>query len=318
MVVGKSKTVVEAVTLRARPTVVRASGRACKVTAPRRSPRSRPRWTGGASRWHVRDFGQLRAPQRAQLRSAVRGPHRAASATAARTAGSTRSTTSRAASARRTPPAPPSARRRPRAVVLLRARRGDAQLPALAARHRATRPPARRAARCACASRDTTTSAHATPVAGATRRARPGERGHRRDRACVAGAARGAARTPWSRRRRARSRPFRVTGEGGLMRAFASRALLVARARWRWPRAASAPGGSQDGSATLTVTRDFGAQRLLAGARGPDPRRRDRDALPDAQGQGRRDALRRALRERDRGRALADRAAARGATGSTS
>jgi hypothetical protein len=58
MVVGKSRTVVEAVTLRARPTVVRGSGRACKVTGSTPLAALLAALRRERVGLHVRDFGQ--------------------------------------------------------------------------------------------------------------------------------------------------------------------------------------------------------------------------------------------------------------------
>ena len=119
-------------TVRARPTVVRASGRGCKVSgstplaalagALAGSDRVAPCATSGAA-----SGGSPAAPGSCSWTGSR------ASATAGRTAGSTRSTTSRATSAPRMSPGP-AAQGRPRAVALLRARPREPQLPALAAR----------------------------------------------------------------------------------------------------------------------------------------------------------------------------------------
>ena len=58
MVVGKDKTVVEALTLRARPTVARASGRACKVNGSTPLAALLAALRRERTRLHLRDFGQ--------------------------------------------------------------------------------------------------------------------------------------------------------------------------------------------------------------------------------------------------------------------
>ena len=139
------------------------------------------------------------------------------------------------------------------------------------------------------------------PVAGATVRLGGATATTGADGARDAGRARGPAP---AHREQGRARPrLPADGDGRLMR----RALL-APARPRSHVAAGCglgAGDSQDGGATVTVTRDFGARELGDGQRRPDPRRRDGDADAAARLR-RRDALRRRLRagdQRDRRRA---------------
>ncbi len=92
---------------------------------------------------------------------------------------------------------------------------------------------------------------------------------------------------------------------------------LLLRSSSAWPGAASGAGESEDGGATLLVTRDFGAREVGDAGQDPIPRRRDGDALPAARLR-RADPLRRRLRAVDqRHRRRARRTAAR-STGSTS
>ena len=86
--------------------------------------------------------------------------------------------------------------------------------------------------------------------------------------------------------------PSAVTSLRNIALALATCAVLA-----RLQRRGGRPQGGQ-----RHADRDTRLRRDAPGscARGPHPRRRDRDAVPDAQGEGRRDAVRRTLRERDR------------------
>ena len=305
MVVGKSGTVVEAVTLRARPTVVRASGRACKVngstplaalaaalTRGARRP-ARARLRRAASGATARSSGQLfvdrvgRRPQPRPGRLGLQGQRLRAQR---RRGGRLR---------------PAAAQRRPRAVALLRdwtPRRAAASARCASAGAAPAGPPG---SSLRVRVRGTTTTSAARHLSRARRvalgpaSAVTDATGHATLVRPAAGSHTLVATAPGA------IPSFPVRGEGGLMRAVL--AALLALVALALAGCSVGAGDPQDGSATLVVTRDFGAQRLLTGARGSDPGRRDGDALPDAQGEGRRDALRRALRERDRRRALADR-----------
>ena len=286
MVVGRGGALAEPRTVRARATVVRASGRALPRSAARRRwRRSRPRCARERVGYHVRDFGSCSRRTPARLGPAVR----ATASARDRNRGSDGwfyKVDDRAGRQvrRRAGPfgARPAAPRRPRAVVLLRVRRGG-----------------RAAASARCAS-----IADATPVppGGALRvrvrgydnerrmrRRSPGARvtlgaasavsGRRRaSRRCVPPA---PARYALTRRRKpgagARLPADRVDGDVRPA-TCAARLLAVLAACWRSRSAGCAlgPGGRGRRGRTLTVTRDFGAQ----GARRARARSRSRAARP--------------------------------------
>ena len=132
MVVGKDGAVVEAVTLRARPTVVRASGRACKVRGSTPLAALAAALDSERIGWHLRDFGGCergRAGSSGQLfvdRIATER-NRGQDGWVYKVNDFARTVGAADVAGRRT------AQGRPRAVALLRAGPRDAQLPALAA-----------------------------------------------------------------------------------------------------------------------------------------------------------------------------------------